>query len=329
MASINKNCFGLFGCDTTKSQLKEKDDEIEDGEIVDTLNDTKIDQNEQLQFDKLCSRYELEIARKESMKSKKICFICSVNVSKYTCPKCSIKTCSLNCCLRHKKDYDCDGIRDRLSFVPLRNFSDSNLKSDCKFLEETNEAVNNSNRFFRDKSTRDVTNWTQRFIIEAGKRKIRYRKMPQTFKRAKENKSLFAYKDKLIMWDIEFILPYCISTEQLSSHHVSYNSMIFKRSRISENKSLIEAINEFAFKQPAVNVNQHKQQDSSPTKEQLMAYLENENNIVALFKHDSGKFYYPLDLTKTLLDNFANKTIVEYPTIVVILRQYLSQYPIM
>lgn len=129
MASINKNCFGLFGCDTTKSQLKEKDDEIEDGEIVDTLNDTKIDQNEQLQFDKLCSRYELEIARKESMKSKKICFICSVNVSKYTCPKCSIKTCSLNCCLRHKKDYDCDGIRDRLSFVPLRNFSDSNLKS--------------------------------------------------------------------------------------------------------------------------------------------------------------------------------------------------------
>lgn len=63
------------------------------------------------------------------------CQICKKE-SKYRCPRCHCRTCSLECCLQHKSESDCDGKRDRVAYVPLHEFTDSTLTSDYYFLED-------------------------------------------------------------------------------------------------------------------------------------------------------------------------------------------------
>ena len=45
------------------------------------------------------------------------CDICQLNVHKYKCPRCEMKTCSLTCCNKHKIDTNCNGQRDRTKFT--------------------------------------------------------------------------------------------------------------------------------------------------------------------------------------------------------------------
>lgn len=63
------------------------------------------------------------------------CQICKKE-SKYRCPRCHCRTCSLECCLKHKSESDCNGKRDRVAYVPLYEFNDSTLTSDFYFLED-------------------------------------------------------------------------------------------------------------------------------------------------------------------------------------------------
>lgn len=63
------------------------------------------------------------------------CHICKKE-SKYRCPRCHCRTCSLECCLQHKSESDCNGKRDRVAYVPLHEFTDSTLASDYYFLED-------------------------------------------------------------------------------------------------------------------------------------------------------------------------------------------------
>lgn len=57
------------------------------------------------------------------------CEVCGTTKAKYTCPKCEVRTCSLTCVNLHKKELDCDGIRDKTKFIPLTSFADLDLLS--------------------------------------------------------------------------------------------------------------------------------------------------------------------------------------------------------
>jgi hypothetical protein len=67
---------------------------------------------------------------------EKLCEICKINVRLYKCPKCSTFSCSLKCCKQHKIERSCNGLRDRIEFIPLKDFSDNNLRNDYHFLED-------------------------------------------------------------------------------------------------------------------------------------------------------------------------------------------------
>lgn len=54
----------------------------------------------------------------------------------YTCPKCEVKTCCLSCVTIHKKELKCDGIRDRTKFIRVKDFTNTDLLSDYRLLEE-------------------------------------------------------------------------------------------------------------------------------------------------------------------------------------------------
>ena len=76
----------------------------------------------------------------------KKCSICHHNPFKYTCPRCALRTCSLACCLTHKKTRHCTGQRDKASFKPLDAMNELDLLSDYRFLEEVHRKVETSQR---------------------------------------------------------------------------------------------------------------------------------------------------------------------------------------
>lgn len=63
--------------------------------------------------------------------------MCAARDAIYACPKCEVKTCCLKCVQIHKKELDCDGVRDRTKFIRIKQFTDRDLLSDYRLLEET------------------------------------------------------------------------------------------------------------------------------------------------------------------------------------------------
>lgn len=57
------------------------------------------------------------------------CEVCNANESKYTCPRCEVKTCSLNCVKIHKTELECSGIRDKTLFKARDKFTNLDLLS--------------------------------------------------------------------------------------------------------------------------------------------------------------------------------------------------------
>lgn len=65
-----------------------------------------------------------------------LCMVCESATRRYKCPRCSIMTCSLECCRQHKIDTGCSGKRDRTCYVGVKEFNDNNLRDDFHFLED-------------------------------------------------------------------------------------------------------------------------------------------------------------------------------------------------
>ena len=62
------------------------------------------------------------------------CEVCNTNKAKYTCPKCEVRTCGIECVNIHKKELDCNGIRDRTKFIQMNNFTDLDLLSGMSYI---------------------------------------------------------------------------------------------------------------------------------------------------------------------------------------------------
>ena len=60
---------------------------------------------------------------------------------KYKCPKCSTRSCSLDCVRRHKDEAACDGLRDKVKFMPVGQFKDMDIVNDYRLLEEVTKQV--------------------------------------------------------------------------------------------------------------------------------------------------------------------------------------------
>ena len=64
------------------------------------------------------------------------CAVCALAAAKYTCPRCAVRSCSLACVRRHKRDTGCNGQRDKTAFVSIKQMNTNHLVSDLHFLEE-------------------------------------------------------------------------------------------------------------------------------------------------------------------------------------------------
>lgn len=74
------------------------------------------------------------------------CETCNAIPHKYTCPGCSVKTCSLPCVRKHKEDTGCTGQRDKTKFVRKDEFTELDFLNDYKFLEESSQIIDSAKR---------------------------------------------------------------------------------------------------------------------------------------------------------------------------------------
>ncbi|KAL4219470.1 Box C/D snoRNA protein 1 [Mactra antiquata] len=237
----------------------------------------------------------------------KTCEVCSETVAKYRCPACEIETCCLKCVNQHKQQNDCDGQRDKTTYVSVNQFTDINLLSDYRFLEEGGRKTNNA---CRDnlKRKHNMPNFLKELEKQANKRNVKLRLMPYPMSRRKNNSTIYQHRLKKMLWQIEWIFP--------QSDHTIIDK------RVNEDEILGSILKK------------HIGMDADPLiKYKLKCYTNTELNNLGIFliqdKVDSPENrYYRLDENKSLSENFMNKNILEYPTIHVVLDDYWLNYPL-
>ena len=116
-----------------------------------------------------------------------LCQVCGQAPAKYTCPKCKLKTCSLNCVKQHKEGGKCDGMKPKTVFVPAAEMDADMLAKDCHFLDQ----INLSKERMKDLTERMPTakKKPSRLKKACAERGITMRYLPRASSRARENQT--------------------------------------------------------------------------------------------------------------------------------------------
>ena len=170
-----------------------------------------------------------------------LCAICHVTAPKYTCPRCSIRTCSLACIRKHKSWNSCSGVRDPTVYKPAKSLkTDSGIDHDYNYLYSMEKKISQSERELvedrgvlkkgdlRPPTVREVK-WVQgrdgrkrkvvttRVLRDRGhgmgrmvekkleERGVRVLHAPTGMVRQKENKTSWDRVKRLLNWTVEWL----------------------------------------------------------------------------------------------------------------------------
>lgn len=234
------------------------------------------------------------------------CEVCNCDVAKYTCPKCEVKTCRLECLKIHKKELDCDGIRDKTKYISLRNITENDLMNDYVFLEDcTNYAMaRKRDKIKRHTSNRPLPVHLKKLRSAAHERSMNLRFLLPNFKRHRDNKTFYDWKTKVIQWSVEWRFPHS-------------NNFVHLDERCDESQSLQKLTEKFF--------------DKLSTSTRLAQYsAEGITKCVFLLKAEGiqrcNERYFQLNSEMSLKENLRNRTIIEFPVILVVFETEIKNY---
>ncbi|XP_018562517.1 box C/D snoRNA protein 1 [Anoplophora glabripennis] len=233
-----------------------------------------------------------------------VCEVCAFHDAKYTCPRCEVKTCSLKCNKIHKLEIECDGQRDRTKFIPLNKFTNLDLSSDYRLLEEITRSVEASRKKFGKRWTH-ISGPLMKLRNAAKSKRITLKYLPYKFARRRANSTYLNYKTNIIHWQIDWVF---VSADNL--------------------KLTDKNVPEIAPVSSVLSKHLSKQSDNC-LQEKLQYYQAADiPGIRVLMKAEQtkGKKFYELDPTLTLRECLEKKLIIEYPTIYVVLKDHLCGY---
>ena len=215
--------------------------------------------------------------------------LCSCGkVSKYCCPRCKLRTCSLVCSKNHKSQKNCNGVADKTQFIKVSEFDNLKLISDYKFLEQVKEGIESSHRYLADVSCGPSIAFAIKSKCITNNTLLKL--MPSAFTRKIMNKSYF--KDEMIYWTVELV--FTDSLVKLLAEDIcealTINDIIEKYSAISGSHSEYKFVSNF--------------------------YKEN-SDASYFIKADVGvtSSFHKLDPSISLSENLKFKTVIEFPTI--------------
>ncbi|OCL07267.1 hypothetical protein AOQ84DRAFT_432231 [Glonium stellatum] len=141
-----------------------------------------------------------------------LCSICNNNASKYRCPGCSARTCSLPCYKRHQKWAQCSGKRDPTKYVKRSQLATSaGIDHDYNFIVGIERGVDRAEREaiergigISDESRQGPTSGSnyEKHLQDAG---VIIDRAPKGMSREKSNNTRFDKRKKRIIWTIEWI----------------------------------------------------------------------------------------------------------------------------
>ncbi|XP_053247843.1 box C/D snoRNA protein 1 [Podarcis raffonei] len=244
--------------------------------------------------------------RKMSLRS---CEICNTEEAKYRCPRCMKYSCSLACVKQHKTAFSCNGVREKTAFVSINEFSDLNLLSDYRFLEDVGRTADGAAR--DDTSHRPKSNKFVNFLRNRARRyDICLRTLPIGFTKRRENSTFFNNKEQKFYWHLKLLFPH--------SHAK------FTEKRVADDKPLYDILKRYV-----------DPQESDPVIHQrLKTYaMSPQSDIRILMKVENRPQnsirYEELDVSKGLRDNLKGKVVIEYPTLHIVLKKFQTDMVIL
>jgi hypothetical protein len=292
------------------------------------------------------SSNEEEIQPVRDLTSK--CEICKQNNHKYKCPGCSMKTCCLDCCRKHKEQFSCTGERDRTKFVPKSQFDENLLLSDYKFLEENNLLVDT---FQRNNIDQTEQKQQQNFGSYENLRKFLYKNfninlklMPSESTRHLNNKTRFNKTSNLVSWSIEFLFfspakaTHDLQSKQNSSKN-NYVKLDTKSALFSCKDTVREILKKFFKKFKLELTNNEKNLamcnlfclnalsvDEASHVDRVLGDL---SVLYEIADHNSKKKYFiEFEMDETLEECLRNKTVIEFPSLHLVKQGHLNQFDI-
>jgi len=238
------------------------------------------------------------------------CFACRQNRAKYRCPGCDTPTCSLQCVDKHKRLLECDGIRDKVKFRRMEQFTNLDVLSDYRLMEEITRHKEGVKRKrircrpidFRKTNLRDNVKSFSNLTL---------RLLPATFARSKRNNS---------RWDSQKLFARWKLTWDLKGMKVDSNSPV-------ADQVILKAALKFALGQ--LNQVDRAKWPRVISEETVRVSLKQE---LGNFEHDlttttttgNGSTQsmisctmVPCNLKTSIASNLRDKTIIEHPVFVV------------
>ncbi|XP_027729734.1 box C/D snoRNA protein 1 isoform X2 [Vombatus ursinus] len=241
---------------------------------------------------------ELRVGSKRKL-AMSSCETCGTEEAKYRCPRCMKCSCSLACVKKHKTELTCNGIREKTAFVSLKQFTEINLLSDYRFLEDVGRSADYIARdiFLKRPSTNRILNYMKN---RARRHNIDLRILPIGFTKRRENSTVFDRKEQRFYWHLKLLFP------QSRAEYVEKG--------VPGDKKLHEILTTYI-----------DPEKSDPViRQRLKAYVFSESGIQILMKIENMQHnlvrYYELDPCKSLIDNLKDKVVIEYPTLHVVLK---------
>ncbi|XP_046543395.1 box C/D snoRNA protein 1-like [Haliotis rubra] len=232
-------------------------------------------------------------APKSEIRSTVQCQVCGDNPAKYRCPGCDQRTCSLPCVNKHKLVTGCDGKRNKTAHIAMKDFTDTHLLNDYRFLEDGCRKNNSCQRDFL-KIKHDKPKALMKLIRHAESLGIELRTMPYPMSKRKNNRTIFLYKTKEILWQIEWKFPSADAS--------------FMDKKQNQNLTLETLLNKYL----------HPTEADPLVRHQLRQYVEAgiagcRLLMKAEVRPANDVRYHELDLSKSVLENLRGKCVVRIP----------------
>ncbi|CAN1343846.1 Box C/D snoRNA protein 1 [Linum perenne] len=243
----------------------------------------------------------------EARSATVLCVECQEKQSKYKCPGCSLRTCSLPCVKSHKLRTGCSGKREVAPFIPISQFDDNTLLSDYNFLEEVKRVADAGQRMrsqLRAYPQYRLPHHLKCLKSVASSRKTNLMLLPSGMSRRDKNQTRYDQRKKLILWTVEWRFH---STGVVTLDH-----------GVDENASIFSEI--------------HKHLQPGPWKNQLKQFCEEDLESLKCFIRKypkQGKSpFRELDIKAPLREQIAHLSILEYPVIHVYLPSHSYDFEV-
>lgn len=307
-------------------------------------------------------------AEKERRKRRRSgCEVCGDGVSKYSCPRCAVRTCCVACVKKHKTEASCNGKRRRTEYLPTAQMDLSTLHSDMRFVSDVSRAVTRvetpenpatlglaalrrTAAAQAKKTEEDLEKEREeeekkmklrekgmghnqppalaRLVREASARGVDLRLMPRGMTRRQENSSYFHYGRRILSWRLG-VKWLCFNPGQCD--RCDNGGRVLNIEKVSDAVKLLDRIQRLLKDETATLREQGGELGCLEEYVRLDTTGELWTSVCVAMKRclvpTTQAQYFCVKQGQSLAEFLRHKAIVEYPDLVVFPRSRKSEFP--